>query len=169
MARDIFVSKPNHLNARQASFWQSLQRILLARDLRPRTLGETDYPNRTPLEAVRLVMDECEGAVVLGYRQVHIERGREKTGSSKEKILKDTYLSTPWNQIECGMAYMLNLPLLIVREPGVEDGVFGIGNTDRFIHQAVLSRAWLDSPRFLQPLNEWIEEIHQRPRAPATP
>ena len=33
-------------------------------------------------------------------------------------------MSTPWNQVEAGMAAALGLPVLVVREPGVVGGVF---------------------------------------------
>jgi hypothetical protein len=37
--------------------------------------------------------------------------------------------------------------------------VFDVGNTDRFIHQAEMSAAWLASDSFRQPFNEWFEEV----------
>jgi hypothetical protein len=169
MPLDVFVSKPNALTASQSAFWLRLRRMLEDRSLRPRSLGETDYPSTSPMEAVRCVVKECQGAIILGLRQVHVVEGREKPGTNKARDVRDAYLPTPWNQIECGMAYALQLPLLIVREAGVEDGVFGIGSTDRFVHEAKLNRQWLSSPRFLQPLNEWVSEVHQSRRRPDRP
>jgi hypothetical protein len=166
MIHSVFVSKPNALNPSQGAFWRKLQHILAERDLRPRTLGETDYPNSAPIEAVRKVMAECHGAIVLGLRQLHVVEGVAKAGTTSELRLASVHLGSAWNQIECGMAYMLQLPLLIMKEGGVEEGVFGVGNTDRFIHQVELTGEWLSSPRFLQPFNEWIEEIHKRSPSP---
>lgn len=40
----------------------------------------------------------------------------------------DFYLSTPWNQIEEGWQLLLERPLLIAREDGVEGGVFDSGS-----------------------------------------
>lgn len=157
--RSIFISKPNALSTAQAKFWERLRNMLAERGLRYRTLGETDYPNCAPVEAVRRVLLECEGCIVLGLRQVHVVEGVAKEGTSKESKLSDAHLPTPWNQIEAGMAFMLRLPMLIVREEGVSGGVFDVGNTDRFIHQAELSEEWLKSERFLQPFNEWHEEV----------
>ncbi len=160
--RSIFISKPNALNERQKVFWDELQGLLNERGLYPRTLGETDFPNCPPIEAVRRVLHECEGIIVLGLRQVELIEARLKGGTEKEKLVSGAYLPTSWNHIEAGMAFMLDLPLLIIREEGISDGIFGVGNTDRFIHQAELSIEWLHSPRFLQPFNDWIEEVIKR-------
>ena len=159
MQRNIFISKPNALNPNQIEFWECLKRMLGERNLRLRTLGETDYPNRAPTEAVRRVMSECQGCIILGFRPLHIFECVVKEGTEKEAKLSDFYLPTAWNHIEAGMAFMLDMPILIVHENGVSSGVFDLGSTDRFIHQADLSENWLKSDQFLQPLNEWHEEV----------
>jgi hypothetical protein len=157
--RSVFVSKPNALNGEQALFWERLQQILLERGLAPRTLGETDYPNTAPIDAVRRVLLDCDGAIILGMTQLRVADGVLKAGSASESDAAGTLWPTAWNQIEAGMAFILERPLLIIRELGVAGGVFDVGNTDRFVHQADMSPEWLGHERFLQPFNEWLEEI----------
>jgi hypothetical protein len=157
--RSIFVSKPNTLNPEQAAFWDRLRRILIERGLAPRTLGETDYPNSAPIAAVRRVLEDCDGAMILGMAQLSVSEGVLKANSPNESNAADSLWPTAWNHIEAGMAFMLDLPMLIIRERGVAGGVFDVGNTDRFVHQADLSLGWLESERFLQPFNEWLDEI----------
>jgi hypothetical protein len=161
-SRSVFVSKPNALNEQQAVFWARLSRILGERGLAARTLGETDYPNSGPIEAVRRLLDDCDGAIVLGLSQLEVQQGVLKRGAPAEVDASDTKWPTAWNHIEAAMAYVLRLPMLIIREPGVAGGVFDVGNTDRFIHQAEISEEWLASPKFLQPFNEWLEEVQSR-------
>lgn len=160
--RSIFVSKPNTLNPEQAAFWDRLRRILIERGLAPRTLGETDYPNSAPIAAVRRVLEDCDGAMILGMAQLSVSEGVLKANSPNESNAADSLWPTAWNHIEAGMAFMLDLPMLIIRERGVAGGVFDVGNTDRFVHQADLSLGWLESERFLQPFNEWLDEIWRR-------
>lgn len=104
-----------------------------------RTLGVTDYPGLAPLAEVLALMRQCNGALALGLRQLHVETGKAKAGSLLQQWLRIFYLSTPWNQIEAGMAIALGLPLLVAREKGVEGGVFDIGSSDRFIHRLSLA------------------------------
>jgi len=162
LMRSIFVSKPSALSAERAAFWVCLQKLLKDRGLEPRTLGESDFPNSAPVNAVAKLMHQCEGAVILGFVQTHIKFGLFKPETPIEHVIDNWYLPTPWNQIEAGMAFALHLPCLIIREAGVRGGVFEIGSTDKFIHQAVMDQAWLDSPAFLGPLNEWYDDIAHR-------
>jgi hypothetical protein len=53
----------------------------------------------------------CVGAVVLGF-------------SASENPGEASIAGTPWLHLEAGMAYSCQLPLLIVREPGIDAGAF---------------------------------------------
>jgi len=163
-SRNVFISKPNSLTPDQQRFVEALKKILVERGLRPRTLGETDFPNETPLGAVRTLLSECEGCLVLGFTQMLVSQGISKPGSANEEEITGLKLPTPWNHIETGMAYMKNIPVMILCEKGISVGIFDKGITDRYIHQADLTTDWLTSPRFLQPFNDWFEEIVQTNR-----
>lgn len=126
-------------------------------------LGRTDYPNQAPLAAVRDLMARCDGVIVLGLRQLHVIDGVMKPRTAEQKQLRDTFSPTPWNQLEAGVAFAMRLPLMLIREAGVEGGVFDAGNTDRFVHQAEMTAAWLTKAQFLQPFSEWLGELSQRP------
>lgn len=159
--RKVFVSRPSTRNEAQEDFLKQLDDRMVRRDLRPVSLGQTDYPNRTPIQGVRQLMEQCEGAMIVGLEQIHLREGVQKPRTEQETELNDLSLPTPWNQIEAGMAFMLELPMLIIREEGVEGGVFDVGSSERYIHQATLSEEWIESPEFTQPFNSWHEEIVQ--------
>lgn len=162
--RDVFVSSPSALADYQEQFREEIERILKERDLRPRTLGKTDYPNIAPIGAVAEVMNGCHGAVILGLKQMRVIEGLAKEGTEEEKQIENHFLPTPWNHIEAGMAFGLKLPVLIIRERGIQEGVFEPSNSDRFIHEVALpEQGWLTSDNFLQPLNNWLEEIIKSP------
>lgn len=112
----VFVSRPTAVNAEQRSFCDALVDVLAREGLLARTLGVTDYPALAPLAEVLALMKQCSGALVLGLRQLHVESGELKAGSSAAAKVSDLYLSTPWNQIEAGMAVALERPLLVARE-----------------------------------------------------
>ena len=42
--------------------------------------------------------------------------------------------ATPWNQLETGILFGLGLPLFVLREDGIEGGIFDIGSADIIIH-----------------------------------
>lgn len=159
MNKSIFVSKPNSLSEAQTEFCARFFQLLSDRGFTPRTLGQTDFPNESPLNAVRTVLNECSGAIVLGLRQTFVEVGLHKAHTRHESPLRGCYFPTSWNQIEGGMAFTLGLPLLILKEEGVAGGIFEVGSTDRFIHQADLNADYFKSDRFLQPFNAWQSEV----------
>jgi hypothetical protein len=157
--RQIFVSKPNTLNATQSAFWNALQKLLKIERMQPRVIGDTDFSNSPPCEAVRNLLSKCDGAIVLGLRQIEIVQGVSKKGTRHEKLLTSQFLPTPWNHLEAGMSFAMGLPLLIIHEAKVTGGIFDLGNADRFIHQAKLSKKWLASQQFSTPFHEWKLEV----------
>jgi hypothetical protein len=161
--RAVFVSRPSTVTPEQQRFCLALEEMLRDRGCEPRTLGRTDYPNKAPVTAVRELMSECEGAIVLGLRQLEVIEGITKPGTAEEVQIRGAFYPTPWNQLEGGVAFAMGMPLMIVKEEGVEGGIFDAGKSDRFVHQAEMSRDWLRSPRFVQPFNEWLDEIVRRP------
>lgn len=170
---NIFVSKPNALNISQSKFYNDLEAIIKTRGLQISSLGSKQYSNKAPLLGVHELMNDCEGAVIIGLKQIEVQQCIEKEGTDKEsRDRKGFFLPTPWNNLEAGIAFALDLPLLIIREKGVEGGIFDVGVTDKFIHQIDLSvenksqeevnlqiQNYFKSEAFLQPFNEWHEEV----------
>lgn len=159
--RDIFVSRPSTRNSRQEQFLTRLDEIFDRRNLWPVSIGQTEYPNKAPIRAVRDRMERCDGAMIVGLEQLRVVEGIEKP-VAEDTMVEDRQLPTPWNQIEAGMAFMLDLPIMILKEEGVEGGVFDTGPSDRSVHEVMLSDEWLESREFTDPFNEWYEEVLQR-------
>lgn len=172
MTHDVFVSRPTSTSDLQTKFCNDLEAAIRIRGLRIRSLGTTDYSNKAPLLGVRQLLNNCEGVIILGLKQIFVKDSIEKDGTNKRQERKNFSLPTAWNHLEGGIAFALNLPLLIICEEGVEGGIFDRGVTDRFIHHINLSfeskddsqtKLYLDkyfaSEEFLQPLNEWHEEV----------
>jgi hypothetical protein len=105
-------------------------------NLEPRALGRSDYPTELPLREVLLLARHCSGGVVLGFEQFHAATGISKRGTPDEKAVRSaTLFPTPWNQLEAGILFGLQLPLLVFAEDGITGGVFDRGVTDVFIHR----------------------------------
>lgn len=161
MTTSVFLSRPTLLTDAQDGFCSALMEILAQHGLRPRTVGLTDFGNRTPLSIVRRVMAECAGAMILGFGQLTVESGMRKPGTRAEvPVPRGLAFPTPWNQLEAGMAFVLSLPLFVVRESSVAaEGIFDAAVADYFVHHAELTSDWLRSPAFQQPFEEWAAEV----------
>jgi len=161
MPKSVFVSKPTIMTASQESAYRGICDLLSDRGYEGRSLGSTDFSNSGPLRAILRIMDECDGAIVLGFRQIAIERGTAKPGTPSASPLQSCFLSTPWNQIEASLAYARGLPVMLIREKGVSGGVFDFGVTEYFVHEVDLAAEidWLKKPQFRQPFNEWCSGL----------
>lgn len=132
----VFGSSPTHLNRNQ----EESKRLILGElghvGLEWRSLGQTDYPTTFPLREVFQLARFCCGGVILGFSQFTTSRGVWKKGTPYEKPQTTfTAFPTPWNQLEAGILFSLNLPLLVFREPHISGGIFDLGVSDLFIHE----------------------------------
>ena len=106
-----------------------------------------NYPDIAPIPKVRKVIEKCHGVIIPGFKQIYISNGISKKRAARESKLKNYFLPTPWNDIEAGMAFMRDLPILIICEKGIEgvslmrvaqilssirlNSLLGIGRTQR--------------------------------------
>lgn len=58
-------------------------------------------------------MEQGDGAMIVGLEQFRVVEGIEKPAAEDTEV-QDIRLPTPWNHIEAGMAFMLDLPILIM-------------------------------------------------------
>ena len=157
----VFVSKPSALTEHQQYFWERFRARLEERNIDPRTVGATDYPSNAPVGKVKEVMNQCHGAIILGLKQIRIIDGVTKEGTDKQGPLRNYHLPTAWNHIESGMAFALGLPILIVKESGINGGLFERGASEKYVHEIELpADDWFDSMGFLQPLNSFIGDVN---------
>jgi hypothetical protein len=136
----VFVSCPTALNAQQNRSRLVLLKLLEEHNLEPRALGRSDYPSEFPLREILVIAKHCAGGLILGFEQFQATSGIWKKGIGKskgeKKLMKNQVegFPTPWNQLEAGILFGLDLPLLIFKEPHITGGVFDHGVTDVFVH-----------------------------------
>ena len=133
----VFVSTPNALNPKQDKAHHFLLGELGQLGFEARTLGRTDYPTSFPLREVLTLAKHCSGGVVLGFSQFEATAGVAKNGTPYKRMIKKgtpEFFPTPWNHLEAGILFALDVPLLVFRENGIAGGVFDNGVTDLFVH-----------------------------------
>lgn len=141
----VFVSRPSRLTADQENVALWLLGELHSFGLQPRTLGSSDFAVESPLREVLVLARHCAGGVVLGF-----DRG-------------DGRGSTPWNQLEAGILYAAELPLLIFADDGVSErdgGIFGIGSSELFVSATPYDQQRQAQAR--QSLLAWQGNVRQR-------
>jgi hypothetical protein len=136
MKISVFLSYPKPCFHNQQQFIEGITEHLHSRGFEPRTLGVTDYDMDAPLKAIRRLMLESNGLITVAFRRTYVEKGTARYRTDIDQLepysIDGRWLTSPWAQIEPAMAYQLGLPILVLRETGVqaegilERGVVGL-------------------------------------------
>lgn len=155
---DIFISRPTVIPTKYEQSYLDFEDFLISKKIKSRRLGSTDYSRKPPLVAVMEMIEECEGAIILGYPQHEVHNISKKADS----VLSESCLlfPTPWNQIEAVLAYKKNIPVLVVAQNGIDGGIFDYGITGEFVLKTDLSKPdWHAERDFCGIFNDWHKDI----------
>ncbi len=159
----VFVSMPTKLSYEQGAFQQLVYSELGYHGIEARTLGQTDYPTSFPLREVLTLAKHCSGGLILGFSQFEATAGSWKKDTPFKTNVdknKPAQFPTPWNQLEAGILFALNVPMLVFRESGISGGVFDKGVTDLFIHTMPPPDAEYNEGRALRAVfQKWAAQV----------
>lgn len=124
--RRVFLSQSAALTAEQQAIVDRVARLIEEGGAEVLRLQREDYPASGSLAEIRRLMGGCSAVAIVGLAQLHVVQGTLRAGTPEETPVRDTSIATPWNQLEAGMAFALDLPMLVVRSQLGDDGVFGI-------------------------------------------
>lgn len=158
---NVFISRPTSLPKSFEAAYDEFHQFLQQDGIVPRRLGSTDYPFESPLQGVIDLMEQCGGAIILGYPQ--IEMYQHVRRNTKITIEPAMMFPTPWNQIEGALAFGIKLPVLVVAHPEVQGGIFDYGVTGKYVLSLDLSkRRWHETGSFQQLYSQW-KQFLQKP------
>lgn len=138
----VFASTPSKLDADQRASQHFIYGRLHSLGLEPRTLGSTDPGVYNPLHEVRTLARHCAGGIILGYSQITADRAHrfnvktlaDGTIEVEKDLIRKYRAPTPWNQLETGILFGLGMPLFVLRQEGIEGGIFDAGSSDVLVH-----------------------------------
>lgn len=159
MAINVFLSVGRPMNSCHQEFLANLEALLTRSKLRPRTVGRSDFTHQEPLRLVNSLMDQCAGALILGWERIAIDSGWDQKGTKNQSSLEDVKLTTPWNQIEAAMSYAKRLPLLVIKDECVRAEGFLERGHGWFLHSAPLDRNFLTSGEFIGMFESWKSAV----------
>jgi hypothetical protein len=138
---NVFISHPTPYNKCQKQFLEMIEAKLALHDLNPVNLGKNNWSFKSPLEPIKEIMSTCKAAVILGLERHHSYIGYEREDSVVEKEHIHRFTSSPWIQIEAGMAYQAGLPLLIIKEKKLDaEGILDSNSSDYFVFDVMIEK-----------------------------
>ncbi len=158
---NVFISHPTPYNKEQAKFLALIELELKKHELNPTNLGKNNWNFRSPLKPIKEIMDTCVAAIVIGLERHHSYIGYEKEHSENSKELIHKYSSSPWIQIEAGMAYQADLPILILKDRKVySEGILDPQISDSFVFEFELEKLQKTlTPELEQLILSWVNHI----------
>jgi hypothetical protein len=161
MMTKIFLSVGRAATTEQGSFVEAVEELLKEYHLQPRTIGRTDFTTEKPLKKILSVMKSCSGTVIIAFERFNYEHGVELRGGPEETSLTNVSLPTVWNQVEAGMAYALNHPLLAIAETNLHNEGLLEDGYDWFINWVELTPASLRSAEFISTFEKWVKNVEK--------
>jgi hypothetical protein len=123
MRPTIFVSEPTELSSDQRLLSGQWRHRLSGLGFGILRLGRDQY-QADPWRIVLQFLDAADGVLVLGFRQLVIDSGVWRSDTGEQARVDSATWTSPWLQIETGMALAAGLPVLVAAESGVREGVF---------------------------------------------
>ncbi|CAM3692807.1 hypothetical protein MUGA111182_03525 [Mucilaginibacter galii] len=161
---NVFISHPTPYNKQQTVFLSLIDAELRKHGLNPINLGKNNWNFRSPLKPIKEIMDTCAAAIVIGLERHHSYIGYEKEFSKKSKEITHKYSSSPWIQIEAGMAYQAGLPILILKEEKVfGEGILDPQISDSFVFSFEIKQMQKQiAPELSEMILSWVIHIKQK-------
>lgn len=153
LKKKIFISCLGNLTLHQDEYLDTLNDTLKKRDIEIIRYTRDKYRSSGQIALIRNEMMDCDGAIIVGFKSISVKDGIFRPDSSDAKELKNINISTPWSGIEAGMACALGLPLLVLSDDKLSDGIFDPEISSRDINRRVLNETTIDD------ICKWISTI----------
>lgn len=131
--KTIFFSMPGDMFKEDEILTKEYKRTLEGMGYEVIYYTKDSYPKFGQLNKVRFSIESSDAMIAFGMRQINISCGKKRIGTSKEENITNTWLPTPWNEIEVGMGLMAGLPILLVKDNDINSGVFDINLSECFV------------------------------------
>lgn len=120
----VFFSMPSVMTKEEELLTKDYETYLQNKGIRVFYYIKDDYPQFGQLNQVREKVMASTGMIAFGFKQTHIQKATYRPQLTGEEVWEDKWLSTPWNEVEVGMGMMKGMPILLVKNPSINEGIF---------------------------------------------
>ena len=154
----IFFSMPCNMSIADEMTVAAYRQYLMKLGYEVIYYNRDTYPRFGQLSQIKAAIEKCAAMIAFGTKQTFIKEGVYRPGMSGEQFLYDTWLSTPWNEVEVGMATMIGIPILLVKDDDIEDGIFDDVISESFI-STLTSKTDIKELARNQVFTAWLSKI----------
>lgn len=131
----VFLSRPGSLDVRQSTLVDGIKDLVRASGGTTVELSREEYDRSGVVTKLSDRLSGCSAMIVLGFKSIHIEVGSYRDNTDDKREIKNEFLSTPWLHIEAGMGLMKKIPVLLICDEGIDDGIFDTTVNDKMLER----------------------------------
>lgn len=156
--KTVFFSMPGLLNKEDEMITKNYKEFLEKNGYEVIYYKRDDYPRFGQLNRVKEAINHSSGMIAFGFKQIYISDGEYRPQTKEKSPWKNKWLSTPWNEIEVGIGLAVGMPILLVHDPIISDGVFDNGLSECFVARLLSTE---DSRRleYNKSFQEWFSKL----------
>ena len=133
LGKSIFFSMPGKMEKVKEMLTNEYKRILERKGYDVIYYNRDVYPLFGQFNRVRESLNHSVGMVVFGLKQINIHSATYRPNTDECVDWKDKWLSTPWSDIEVGMGLMKGIPILLVKDSELNNGIFDENLTECYV------------------------------------
>lgn len=122
--KTVFFSMPGVMSKEDEVITRNYKEFLEKNGYEVVYYQRDDYPRFGQLNRVKEAINRSCGIIAFGFKQIKISDGKYRPGTEEAKDWKNKWLSTPWNEIEVGIGLSVGIPILLVHDPIINEGIF---------------------------------------------
>ncbi len=156
--KTIFFSMPGIMTKQEELITLSYKNLLKDLGYEIIYYGKDDYPRYGQLNNVKRSILASSGVIAFGFKQINIINGTYHPHTDLAEEFNNKWLSTPWSEIEVGMAIMRGIPVLLVHDKEINNGIFDTILSEYFVGEVssdIEIKKIGSNPTF----NSWIRKI----------
>ena len=156
--KTVFFSMPGTLNREDEMTTKNYKEFLEKNGYEVIYYQRDNYPKFGQLNRVKEAINRSSGMIAFGFKQIHISKASYRPWTGNETTWEGKWLSTPWNEIEVGIGLAVGMPILLVHDPIINEGVFDNVLSECFVARVLSTE---DSRRleYNKSFQEWYSKL----------
>lgn len=140
--KSIFFSMPGVMSKEDEIMTKGFKETLEKMGFDVIYYNKDSYPSFGQFNRVREEIMRSAAMVAFGLKQINIQKAFYRPGTKEADSWEGKWLSTPWSEIEVGMGLMKGMPILLVSDPDINDGVFDASLNECFVAKISTTDDW---------------------------
>ena len=131
--KTVFFSMPGCLSKKDEIITMNYRDFLENKGYTVIYYNKDEYPEFGQFNKIRQSIENSAAIIAFGFKQICIEKGVLHPDTNQERTIENKHMSTYWNELEVGMGLMNNLPILLVKDADIDNGVFDSKLSEVFV------------------------------------